>query len=226
MTIDVTPVNDPPVLTVTPTSASGQYSDPLDVNAVMAGAQPIAVSATDIDNPGSALTFTVKNTSGCTVAATLPDDLILTVAAGTGAGTIASPGSRTATISGNFDVAPATYARCLEVSDGALTHSVTLSFTVTKEDADATYTGDMLAFTASGGSTANVVLRATIRDSSLYSSDTNPGDIRNATVEFKEGATTLCSSRHRWRCSVPPTLEPQRRCAKTSAWASTRSRSS
>jgi hypothetical protein len=70
------------------------------------------------------------------------------------------------------------------------------SFTivVTKEDAEATYSGDMLAFTASGGSSANVLLRATVRDSSVVpgSGDTQPGDIRNATVTFKEGATTLC----------------------------------
>jgi hypothetical protein len=51
-----------------------------------------------------------------------------------------------------------------------------------------------LAFTASGNSTANVLLRATLRDSSVVPSfnDTQPGDIRNATVTFKEGATTLC----------------------------------
>jgi hypothetical protein len=57
-----------------------------------------------------------------------------------------------------------------------------------------TYTGDLLAFTAPGGSTANVLLRATVRDSSLIPSfaDSQPGDIRNATVTFKEGATTLC----------------------------------
>jgi hypothetical protein len=68
------------------------------------------------------------------------------------------------------------------------------TLTVTQEDADVTYAGDMLAFTASGGSTANVLLRATVLDSSLIASyaDTAPGDIRNATVTFKEGATTLC----------------------------------
>ena len=37
------------------------------------------------------------------------------------------------------------------------------------------------------------MLRATIRDSSLYTSDSHAGDIRNATVELKEGATSLCS---------------------------------
>ena len=72
----------------------------------------------------------------------------------------------------------------------------TTSFTivVTQEDAVAAYTGDMLAFTASGGSSANVLLRATVRDSSVVPAfgDTQPGDIRDATVTFKEGTTTLC----------------------------------
>ena len=64
------------------------------------------------------------------------------------------------------------------------------TLTVTQEDAVAAYTGDMLAFTASGGSTANVLLRATVQDSN----DGYPGDIRNASVTFKEGTTTLCGS--------------------------------
>lgn len=63
-----------------------------------------------------------------------------------------------------------------------------VTLTVTQEDAIATYSGDMLAFTASGGPTANVLLRATVLDSN----DGYAGDIRNATVTFKEGATTLC----------------------------------
>jgi hypothetical protein len=81
------------------------------------------------------------------------------------------------------------------VDDGT-GNSATTSFTivVNREDADATYNGDMLAFTASGGSSANVLLRATVRDSSLLPAyaDSEPGDIRNATVTFKEGATVLC----------------------------------
>jgi hypothetical protein len=72
--------------------------------------------------------------------------------------------------------------------------STTKSLVLTPEDADATYTGDMLAFTAPGGSSATVQLRATVRDSSLWSSDADPGDITNATVTFKEGSTVLCGS--------------------------------
>jgi hypothetical protein len=56
------------------------------------------------------------------------------------------------------------------------------------------YTGDTLAFTASGSPSATVLLRATVRDSALVASfgDMAPGLIANATVSFKEGASTLC----------------------------------
>jgi hypothetical protein len=52
----------------------------------------------------------------------------------------------------------------------------------------------MLAFTPPGASTASVLLRATVRDSAIIpgSGDAAPGDIRNATVTFREGATALC----------------------------------
>jgi hypothetical protein len=52
----------------------------------------------------------------------------------------------------------------------------------------------MLAFTAVSGTSANVLLRATVQDSSVVPTfvDTQPGDIRNAMVTFKEGSTTLC----------------------------------
>jgi hypothetical protein len=92
--------------------------------------------------------------------------------------------------------APGTYP--ITCTGGVATNydftNVNGTLTVTQEDADVTYAGDMLAFTASGGSTANVLLRATVLDSSLIASyaDTAPGDIRNAIVTFKEGTTTLC----------------------------------
>ena len=97
---------------------------------------------------------------------------------------------------------------------------------MTKEDADATYTGDMLAFTAPGGTSAMVLLRATIRDSSLYTTDTSAGDIRNATVVFKSGTTPLCSF-----TSPLPLLNPSDaraatvECSRSFGSASTRSRS-
>ena len=70
------------------------------------------------------------------------------------------------------------------------------TLTVTKEDAETTYTGDRLAFTAANASSAPVLLRATVRDSSVspaFPGDTWPGDILKATITFKEGGTTLCS---------------------------------
>ena len=97
------------------------------------------------------------------------------------------------------------------VTNGPGNHNVTASFTstnanfsnssggpttltVTQENAEATYTGNMLAFTAPNSSSASVLLRVTVRDSSVVagSGDTQPGDVRNATVTFKEGSTTLC----------------------------------
>ena len=189
--VTVTGVNDGPVLTVTPGSVTAQYSDPIDGDAGTAGVQPVSISTTDVDTPGTALMFAVKDAlPGCSALTALPDDLVKT----DGVGNATLPGTRTATISGVLDVAPATYARCIEVTDGGGGRDTeAFTVTVTKEDADATYTGDMLAFTPPGGSSANVVLRATIRDSSLYTSDATPGDIRNAVVVFKEGATTLCT---------------------------------
>ena len=66
--------------------------------------------------------------------------------------------------------------------------------TILPEDAVATYTGDTIAFTAPGGNSKSVALAATIQDSSLIASfnDTTGGDVRLATVTFKEGSTTLC----------------------------------
>jgi hypothetical protein len=103
------------------------------------------------------------------------------------------PGTRTWKVAGATTAAPGLYPVAVTVTDDT-GGSATTSFTivVTKEDADAGYSGDMLAFTSSGGSSANVLLRATVRDSSLFSSDVEPGDVRNATVTFKEGSTVLC----------------------------------
>lgn len=85
-------------------------------------------------------------------------------------------------------VAPGIYTVRVSASDGTNTNFVEVVVTVMPEDADVTYTGDMLAFTAPGGTTASVLLRATILDAG----DGYPGDIRNATVTFKKDSTTLC----------------------------------
>ena len=193
-----------PVLSVTPVSVSTQYSDPLDASSSAPGAQPIVISATDADTPGAQLTFSIRSAPGCVTAADLPGAFTLDVGAGTGAGTSAEPGRRNATISGNANVAPGVYTRCLQVSDGALSDSETLTLTVDQENARATYTGDMLAFTPSGGGNASVLLRATIQDSNVLGSsdpvyDGNAGDVRNARVTFLVDGTPHCTD-------VPVTL--------------------
>ena len=157
-------------------SQSVQYSDSL--------APDVTVTATDADSPGSTLNASASG---------LPNGLSLAVVSTTGSTTL--PGSRTWEVAGTVDDAPGTYPVTVTVNDetGGI-GSTSFTIEVTKEDAEATYTGDMLAFTPAGSSTANVLLRATVRDSSLLAGfgDTEPGDIRNATVTFKEGASTLC----------------------------------
>jgi hypothetical protein len=157
-------------------SQSVQYSDSLSPD--------VTITATDPDSLGKNLIATAVG---------LPAGLSLANISTTDDSTL--PGSRTGKVAGATTAAPGSYPVTVTVTDET-GGSATTSFTivVTQEDAVADYTGDMLAFTASGGSSANVLLRATVRDSSVVPAfgDTQPGDIRNATVTFKEGATTLC----------------------------------
>lgn len=157
-------------------SQSVQYSDSL--------APDLAVTATDADSQGSALTATASG---------LPAGLSLAITATSVDGSL--PGSRTWKVAGTTTAAPGSYPVTVTVTDET-GGSISTSFTivVTPENADATYTGDMLAFTPVSGSAANVLLRFTVRDSAAIaaSGDVQPGDIRNATVTLKEGATVLC----------------------------------
>ena len=162
LTISALPVvgNDAPA-----GGAVVQYSDALSPT--------VTISATDADTAGSALTASASG---------LPTGLTLAV------GTTSANG-RTWTVAGNVTAAPGTYPVTVTVTDDA-GHAVTTAFTirVTPEDAAATYTGDTLAFSAPGRSSATILLRATVVDSA----DGAPGDIRNASVAFKRGAATLC----------------------------------
>ena len=129
-------------------------------------APAVVVDVTDEDTAGSALTATATG---------LPAGLSL-------AELSTSEHGRRWTLAGNVTAAPGTYVGSVTVTDGdgeAITRSLTV--TVTPEDAVVTYLGDTL-------SSGQVLLRARVRDSD----DGASGDIRNATVTFKEGSTTLC----------------------------------
>jgi hypothetical protein len=157
-------------------SQSVQYSDSLSPD--------LTITASDADSLGSTLTASAVG---------LPAGLSLTVTSTSDSATL--PGTRTWKVAGATTAAPGSYPVTVTVtSEAGESGTTTFTILVTKENAEAVYTGDMLAFTASGGSTANVLLRATVNDSSLVPpfSDTQPGDIRNATITFKEGLTTLC----------------------------------
>lgn len=157
-------------------SAQVQYSDSLS--------PAVTVRATDEAALGSALIATASG---------LPDGLSLAI--DSTSNDSSTPGIRTWTVAGATKAAPGSYPVTVTVSDDiGLSGTTTFTLEVVREEAESTYTGDMLVFTAPGGSTANALLRATLRDSSLVPSygDSEPGDIRNATVTFKEGATVLC----------------------------------
>jgi hypothetical protein len=155
------------VPTVTAIERTVPYSD--------AVAPAVVLEARDEDSPGSALTATATG---------LPAGLSLAVAS-TSEDSV-RPGTRTWTLAGTATAAPGTYDATVTVSDGAGDAvTVPLRIVVTREDAEATYAGDALAF---GGS--RVMLRATVREAA----DGSPGDVRFATVTFREGSRTLCTA--------------------------------
>ena len=158
--------------------ATVQYSDPL--------APTVTISASDADTAGPDLT-----------AAALGLPAGLSLAVGTTSDVDTLPGTRTWTVSGATTAAPGSYPVSVTVTDDTgIARTTSFIITVTTEDAEPTYTGDMLAFTAVGGGSTSVQLRVTVRDSSVLpgSTDTAPGDVRNASVTFTEGGTTLCTA--------------------------------
>jgi hypothetical protein len=159
-----------------PAGAAVQYSDSL--------AAPMTVSAEDADSPGSALVASVAG---------LPAGLSLVAASVSDDAT--RPGTATWAVVGRVAAAPGTYNVTVTVTDEASdTDSSSFAITVSQEDAEASYTGDTLAFTSPGANTATVLLRATVRDGSVVPSlgDREPGDITNATVTFAENGVPLC----------------------------------
>jgi hypothetical protein len=66
------------------------------------------------------------------------------------------------------------------------------SVNVTQEDARATYTGPMLVFTAPGGSSATIALKASVLDATAPPMlDSYEGNISNAKVTFKDGGAAI-----------------------------------
>jgi hypothetical protein len=157
-------------------TASVQYSDSLNPTVTISASDDTALGSTFIATASglpAGLSLAIDSTS---------DDSIL-------------PGTRTWKVVGATIAAPGSYPVSVTVTDGDGRYgSTSFTINVTQEDAVASYTGDMLAFTSPGDSYANVLLRATVLDSSAIPSfgDNEPGDVRNATVTFKEGTTMLC----------------------------------
>jgi Putative Ig domain len=155
--------------------ATVQYSDALSPT--------VTITASDADTAGSGLTATASG---------LPAGMSLAV--GSTSDEDVRPGARTWTVTGTATAAPANYPVLVTVTDDAgISRTTSFTIIVSKEDAEPTYTGDMLAFTPVGGGTTTAQLRATVRDSSVLSgtTDSAPGNVENATVTFKEGGTTL-----------------------------------
>ncbi|HEX6683545.1 MAG TPA: M12 family metallo-peptidase, partial [Candidatus Limnocylindrales bacterium] len=177
--VDLTVRAAPVVGNDAPAGGAGvQYSDALSPT--------VTVSASDADTAGAGLSATALG---------LPAGMALTVASTSNEDTL--PGTRTWTVTGTANAAPGDYPVVVTVTDPTgIARTTSFTIKVSKEDAEATFTGDMLAFTPSGSPTTTVHLRATVRDSSVLdgSGDTAAGNVTNATVTFKEGGTTLCNA--------------------------------
>jgi hypothetical protein len=117
VTIDLTCVNDAPVLTL-PASASGQYSDNLAT---------VNISATDVDDDAADLVFSNSASACGGTTGTLPASLSLT-----------DDGDGTATITGQLTVKAGVYVSCIVVSDGTASATDTIEITVQSEDATVT----------------------------------------------------------------------------------------
>jgi hypothetical protein len=162
VTIHVTAVNDAPVVTLSTSTVSGQYSDAIS---------SVTVTAEDVDTKGADITF---NKSG------LPADLTLTANSDgtTGTPSTATPGKRTATIAGRLNVACAgtqpsgqpactltsPYAASISASDGSLSDAKTLSVTVTRESASITDFSPESMFVSSAGGSATPTIIMTVNE--------------------------------------------------------------
>ncbi len=167
--------NRAPVVVVDTTPRTVQYSDSL---------APINIQASD--DPGDLLRASAKyRVANGPWTTGLPAGLALTGSGGAGTGAWQ--------IAGNVQVAPGDYVLRIAVADagGAETASE-VPLRVNAEDASAVYTGVRTLSTASKSSSQlTIPLRAVIRDITAVSpsSDSSPGDIRNARVKLVDRNT-------------------------------------
>ncbi|WP_432825857.1 M12 family metallo-peptidase [Dactylosporangium sp. CA-092794] len=159
---------------------------------------PVSVDYTDALSPTVTTTATDEDTAGdqLTAAATgLPAGLSLAVASTSTGDTL--PGRRTWTVIGATTAVPGDYPVAVTVTDGTgISRTTSFTVQVIAEGADGVYTGDTLVFKSPRERGAPTLLRATVRDGSALpgSTDRTGGDIRQATVTFQEGGTTLCTA--------------------------------
>ena len=92
------------------------------------------------------------------------------------------------TVTGAVTGAPGAYPVTVVVTDGSTTGTATFTVTVTAESAEVTYTGPTSVTT--GGDTAHPTLTAQLTEQA----DGHPGDLTTATVAFRSGDRTLCTS--------------------------------
>ena len=166
-TFTVTVNNVAPVIVVSASDTTAQYTDPIS---------PVTVTGIDVPADSLSAVTSYSSDDGATFAGGLPTGLTFTQVA-----------NWKWILDGTPYVAPGDYLIRIVMSDDDGGESIQdIDLTVTKEDASATYTGLLYVATASENeSTTTVHLRATVTDLSLIDPlDNTLGDIRNATVTF------------------------------------------
>jgi hypothetical protein len=172
--INVTPVNDPPVVINNRSAQTVKYSE------VIAA---VTVSASDIDNVFSELTASTawKKSTDVSFTSGLPQALSLTLGAGSG-------NTRSWSLAGNMNVAPGDYVVRVTVSDNTNDPNATsnagytdIAFTVVREDATIVYSGlEYFATATTTSAIANVEYMATTSD------EDGTGDITSSKLLFKD----------------------------------------
>jgi hypothetical protein len=174
LTILIVPVTT----SVITSTATPQYSDAVTYTATITGGAPVVIGA---DGAAVSVTFKVGNqvmgtvplvVSGNNLVGILADNQLVEGLAGQMA-----PGAKTVTAI--FNTPNANYGL------GVSNNTSTCSLTITKENADVTYTGqDYISLPSTTATAVTVSLSATVRD--LFAgADGNRGNIKNARVTFR-----------------------------------------